>query len=90
MRIQILPLTPLVVDGASRTPFVVVLDRLSSQEREHLSPYVTEWMKESFGAAAVIVSGDEDIEISPQLDLPDDLRQQLLEQIAATTDGAAI
>lgn len=85
MRIQILPLPPRTSGGATETPFVVVFDRLydpiSMDEVVALRDMATSW-----GASYSISIGMGDsIEISPQLELPDDLQQQLIAHLTAAT-----
>lgn len=87
MRIQILPLTTHVAGPLSTTPFVVVIDRLSPNEQENLTPHVTQWIQNSWGAASVLVSGDEEIEISPTLELAPELQEALTNALAAATTG---
>lgn len=81
MRIQILPLPPVTLGDATHVPFVVVLDRLE----DPLSMAETaalRRMSESWGARGLLAVGpDDSIEISPHLDIPDDLAQALLAQL---------
>lgn len=88
MRIQVLPLPPKVAaDGATETPFVLVFDRLNLHDEEVLSlPSVQDWVRAAWGATALLMTGaGEEIEISPHLDLPDELQQQLIAHLTKET-----
>lgn len=85
MRIQILPLPPLTLGDATETPFVVVFDRLddpiSMDEVAALRDMATAW-----GAKhSLSVGGGDSIEISPHLEIPDDLHQQLIAHLTSAT-----
>jgi hypothetical protein len=80
MRIQILPLPPVTLGDATHTPFIVVIDQVADDipmvEVDHLRRLIEAW-----GARGLFVAGHESIEISPALDLPDELQQQLLDHL---------
>ena len=85
MRIQILPLPAVTLGDATHVPFVVVLDHLQDSlamaETAHFRHLVEAW-----GARGLVAAGPgEAIEIAPQLELPDHLRQSLLDLLDAPT-----
>lgn len=84
MRIRILPLPAVTVADATHNPFVLVIDQLghepSRAEVTHLR-----MMAESWGArASIVCGGDESIEIDPQLELPQELQQALIDHLDRT------
>ena len=89
MRIQILPLPPITLGEATSTPFVVVLDRLTEHEKESVTPPVSHWIRESWGAASVFISGESDVEISPELELAPEIQEALTATLAAAATGAS-
>lgn len=83
MRIQILPLPEVAIDDYALTPFVVIVDRLTDDDRMGFTEATTEWITRTWGATSVLVS--DEIEIAPHLDLPDELRQALVDHLTAAT-----
>lgn len=81
MRIQILPLPPITLNDATHTPFVAVFDRTENPTSMAEAVQLRR-AAESWGArASIIIGAGESIEISPQIDLPQELQQALLAQL---------
>lgn len=86
MRIQILPLPTLTLGDAVETPFVIVYDRLTEADERSLSEGLLDSFGTEVGARASLAVGAGDVvDISPQLDLPDDVKQALVDRIAIAT-----
>lgn len=83
MRIQILPLPAMTLGDATQTPFVVVVDQ--REDPDEFTEEAAEWIKRTWGATSVIVSDGTSIEISPHLELPEDLQQALLAHLTSAT-----
>jgi hypothetical protein len=97
MRIQILPLPPHIreetVDDGDRhsrtryqtTPFVLVIDQLKGFDTLWLTRQeVLEDLRERWGAQTVVVNTLGKTTISPTLELPAELQQQLASHLAKT------
>lgn len=85
MRIQILPLPPLTLGDAVETPFIVAIDRIEHREYSIDALAEIDHMATSWGARGVLFANNEEIEINPHLDLPDELRQALLAHLTTAT-----
>jgi len=85
MRIQILPLPAITASEYTHNPFVVVFDHLDD---EYSMAEMTRLraMADSWGAiASIAIDAEREIEISPQLELPDELQQALLAHLNSAT-----
>lgn len=85
MRIQILPLPAVTSAEYSYNPFVVVFDHLDEEysmaDVERLRSVTDSW-----GAiASIAIDAGREIEISPQLELPEELQQALLARLQTAT-----
>lgn len=86
MRIQVLALPPQPSLLGPVTPFVLAIDDLSIEQEADI-PFLSEFLREKTGARMVIFIGNEErLEISPALELPEELQQQLITLLTARTE----
>lgn len=81
-RIQVLPLPTQRAGDIEQTPFIIVLDRMTSEERGSwlAAPELITNFKVESGAAVVLLL-DDDLDVSQPLVLGDDQQAAILEQL---------
>lgn len=83
MRIQIAPLPPITVGDSTSIPFLLVIDRASEAERDSLTPEFSAELRQSTGAACVLLAGTHEVEVGQPLTLTPEHMLHLEAQIAA-------